>query len=487
MKKHLTWIMLIAATAVMVALACPVPAQADENKEEVGEEVAERTIEFCGICEPKKHVTQILPWVKVGADHRARWTYIKNWRLQKHKIAPGEPGNELNFQRYRTRVWAKITPMGTALENVDVNVRVVNEFRNVIKPDGGFGDWDRDFDLDETLIDQLNITVNQPMDQPVKLVIGRQDIRLGDGWLVFEGTPLDGSRTIFFDAIRGTIDLKEHKSTVDIIYINQNQDADSRLGMIDDKERPLTNQDEVGAIFYLVNKQFEHTQIDAYFIYKHNSRESAPVPAGGTTDADIYTVGVRLAGDITDDTSYRVEVAPQFGEKERENLNSLGVNSRLMHKLQDAIQSTVFFDYEYRSGDDDPNGHFDILWGRYPQWSEIFNGYADAVEGPPAMSTNLHRFGPGLVCSPMDEMTLTALYQILMGDRNLPAPGLLSDNGHLRGQLLAAIVKHNLVKHGDVVHVKHHFLGELFFPGNFYSHDRNDPAAFARYEILFSW
>jgi len=30
-------------------------------------------------------------------------------------------------------------------------------------------------------------------------------------------------------------------------------------------------------------------------------------------------------------------------------------------------------------------------------------------------------------------------------------------------------------------------VGETFFPGDFYTDARNDPAVFARYEIVFKW
>ena len=42
---------------------------------------------------------------------------------------------------------------------------------------------------------------------PLDFKIGRQDLFLGNGWLVGDGTPLDGSRTFYFDAIRATLPL----------------------------------------------------------------------------------------------------------------------------------------------------------------------------------------------------------------------------------------------------------------------------------------
>ncbi len=39
---------------------------------------------------------------------------------------------------------------------------------------------------------------------PLTATVGRQDIIEGVGWLVMDGTPLDGSRTVYFDAARFT-------------------------------------------------------------------------------------------------------------------------------------------------------------------------------------------------------------------------------------------------------------------------------------------
>ncbi len=60
-----------------------------------------------------------------------------------------------------------------------------------------------------------------PLDLPATVTVGRQDIFLGDGWLVGDGTPNDGSFTFFLDAARLTVDLKDQHTTIDAIGLIQ--------------------------------------------------------------------------------------------------------------------------------------------------------------------------------------------------------------------------------------------------------------------------
>ena len=71
------------------------------------------------------------------------------------------------------------------------------------------------------IIDNLNVQWKKPLDLPATLTVGRQDIFLGDGWLVGDGTPEDGSFTYFLDSARGTYDLEDQNTTIDAIGIVQ--------------------------------------------------------------------------------------------------------------------------------------------------------------------------------------------------------------------------------------------------------------------------
>lgn len=73
------------------------------------------------------------------------------------------------------------------------------------------------------LIDNLYIDIKKPFDIPINFRIGRQDFlgkdMYGEGFLILDGTPGDGSRTFYFNALKATVLIAEGQS-VDIVYVS---------------------------------------------------------------------------------------------------------------------------------------------------------------------------------------------------------------------------------------------------------------------------
>ena len=59
---------------------------------------------------------------------------------------------------------------------------------------------------------------------------------------------------------------------------------------------------------------------------------------------------------------------------------------------------------------------------------------------------------------------------------------VFSDGGCFRGQLLSGVLKYKFTEQ-----LSGHLLGEVFFPGDYYSDDRNDPAVFLRVQLNYSF
>ena len=123
------------------------------------------------------------------------------------------------------------------------------EFRTWDEPDS----QSQSTDFDEIIIDNLNLSLKNFLDLPATAIIGRQDMFLGQGWLVADGTPMDGSRTFYFDAARFTYDLAE-KTKLDTIYISNMPNSDWWLKPINDRNKYVTQEEEQGAILYLTDK-----------------------------------------------------------------------------------------------------------------------------------------------------------------------------------------------------------------------------------------
>ncbi len=426
-------------------------------------------------------------WFSWGADFRVRNEYFNNAL----SLSPVAADNEQDYFRYRARVWASVTP----LDGLSLSTRLTTEPRTWMKP-AGYSPYKGNSGTDWTygLFDQLALQWQKPANLPITLNIGRQDLRFGDGWLVLEGTPNDGSWSIFLDSAKLTLDLKEAATTIDFVGIYQLADNDAWLPILSASEqRPLSDQDEKGFILNVANKSVTQANVDAYFIYKHDDL----VTRYGD-DADIYTVGARLAGALSPHWKYSVEGAYQLGQKDDLNvrypnpgpgsrdIEAFGMKGRLSYLVGDRLQNQFQLNYEYLSGDDPATPEdemFDILWGRWPQWSELYNVYSYALETRVSQTANLHRIGPGWSFVPTRGMDFSLHYNALFANESVPTravvPDRFSNDGNFRGHYFQAILKQKFSRH-----ISGHLWSEFVLPGDFYVSD--DTMTFLRAELMFS-
>jgi hypothetical protein len=276
-------------------------------------------------------------------------------------------------------------------------------------------------------------------------------------------------------------DIEPIKTNIDLSYIEQGAEGDKHIEPFNDRERTVTEQDERGVILNVVNRCIPDQELGGYFIYKHMNA----VAANGD-DGDIYTMGLRGAGKLGKNWVYRAEAAAQTGRKNGDRLCAFGTNNRLTYQFHDALKNELRASYEFLSGDQDStrgkDEGFDLLWGRWPQFSELYV-YTYASETRIADLTNLHRLGLGWSFQPCEKIELSTDYHLLWANHNpLGGTAGFSDSGKFRGQLLTMLMKYTITDN-----IKGHLVGEAFFPGDYYDDTRNDPAVFARYELSFTW
>ncbi len=401
-----------------------------------------------------------------GADERLRLEYFNNAVTLNQQAR----GHEVDFFRYRTRIWASYA----ANENLSFNARLEWEGRHYQNPNPPTPEW---YD-GQALFDILNFKLTVPQ-LATTLTVGRQEIILGDGWLVLEGTPLDGSTTIFFDAIRSTTDLKDLKTTVDLIYIQQYSSPDRWLPTLGDSDIPLIENDERGAVAYVTNKSIPNVELSPYFIYKHDH-----AVLGNGDNAELYTVGARVVDAFTDNLSGKIEGAYQFGDKNGERMSAWGLNGRIGYAFNDAMKNELRLNFEYLSGDNPnsaQNEQFDPLWGRWPQWSELFV-YTDIRETRVAQTTNLIRIGPEYVVKPLPQVELDLRYNALFANENIADSSFINDNGYFRGHLFSAILRYKLNQH-----LSAHLWTEYLVPGDYYQDANRDNAVYFRAELFLTF
>ncbi len=459
-------------------------------------------------------------WFKWGADLRIRDEYYNNVQtLADHNYLanPAKPYNpnpadknynptttwhEQNLLRYRTRFWNSIEPV----KGLSFNSRLTWEGYEFTTPSNR-----RDFetrklgweglDAGDGIVDTLNIKATI---DPVAITVGRQDMRFGEGWLIMDGTTADGSRTLFFDAARVTYDAKPIKTTFDMVGIYQNALEDATFPTI----RHMTttkpyvtveDEDARGMVFYVSNKSIKNVQLDGYYIYKTTDPYRDPftgpnqgLPVSGYT-SDIHTIGSRVVWDITEHIKYRVEGAYQFGERNGVDVSAGGMNSELSYNFKDSLKNQVRFTYEYLSGDD-PNSKgtdemFDVLWGRWPRFSEIaVRSFAPETGNRAAQYNNLHRFGPGWSITPLKNLDYSLDYWPMFTDQEVPtrasaataANKVFSNDDNFRGHFVTTGLKYKFNQY-----MSGHLLGEFLFPGNFYNTD--EMMTFLRAEVVFTY
>lgn len=442
------------------------------------------------------------PWLEMGADLRVRWTY--GWNLDTMKSNAIKRDSRWNWYQNRMRWWTKTK----ISDDIDFNLRFTWEFRVWDVP--GRKREDHGTDFSEIVWDQFNLTVRNLFDMPLTMVAGRQDIKLGEGWLVNDAGPLDGARTAYFDALRFTYEMPDRDTTVDMIYVENRAAEDAYLKPINDRRRQIMVQDERAVILYLTDKSRSNLQLEGYFIYKNDN----PVdfrPTGGPTGADvwpsswskkadIYTIGGALSGPIGSSKhwKYRAEGAVQTGKKQtlagktpEHTLLAFGTVDRIEYCFNDAKKNKLRGSFEFLSGDKPGTGKneaFDPLWGEWPRWSEIVNVYAYTLETMVGETTNLYRFGLGHSMQLTEKITMDTDYHLLWADENTRrgfthSSGLaFSDGGKFRGQLATWCLKYAFSKN-----LNGHLLLEYFQPGDYYRESSRDAAYFIRVNLDYTF
>jgi hypothetical protein len=448
------------------------------------------------------------PWLEMGADLRMRWTY--GWNLDTLNDDATNRDSGWNWYQNRMR-WSLKFKIN---DDMDFNIRYAWEFRvwDVPRRKNGNGTptspRTEGTDFSEIVWDQFNLTVRNFGGMPLTMVVGRQDIRLGEGWLVCDAGPGDAARTAYFDALRFTYAIPDKdKTTLDLIYVENRAAEDWYLKPINDRNAVITQQDERAVILYYTDKSRPSLNLEGYFILKIDNpinyrMKATPTgndwwPAIWSKKANIYTFGGALSGSIgqSEHWKYRAEAAIQTGRKESLNvptgsartgmkgLLAFGTVDRIEYHFNDAKKNKLRLGFEYLSGDDPSTGKseaFDPLWGEWPRNSEILL-YTYNLESMAGEVSNLIRLGFGHSMQLTEKIAMDTDLHLLWADENTRqgythSSGLgFSDGGHYRGTLATWQLKCNLSKN-----LTGHILLEYFQPGSYYVSGSRDPAYFAR-------
>jgi len=346
------------------------------------------------------------------------------------------------------------------------------------------------FDINEVIFENLYLDEKNFLGLPVDLRLGRQDFAgmYGEGFLIMEGTPQDGPRTLYFNAAKASWKV-DGDNTVEMIYINDPRDEEflpviNRLRLrnavdssLDSQPQLLNTTDEQAGVLYWKNKHIKDLALEAYYIFKYEAEE------GGSgyqaQKGRINTLG-SFANYALGNLTFRGQIADQFGSYGNNAQRGTGGYLFVDRSFKDATWNPkASIGFIYLSGDNkktEKNEGWDPLFSRWEWMSPMYARSMCAETGILGYWTNMRIYRVNLTLKPAEKINLYLWYNFLQANDQAAPSAILSGNGKNRGHLPQVKVEYIFNKN-----VTTFFWVEYLIPGNFYK-DR-DPAVFLRTEL----
>lgn len=426
-----------------------------------------------------------------GADLRVRQEIYDN--------VPGLPGGGLasrspygkytNRMRYRVRVWGELQ----LEERLRVYTRLTDEFRWNIRP------YTRSSRFpDEVFLDNLFIEGKGYFDGFLDFTIGRQDIYglYGLDQIFQDATPNDGSRSLFADMVRFTLNFTD-ESKLDVfgLYLqdgnhlrwgNGLSDGRSLTGLGGSGAEPERDEWGFGAVWS--SDLGEDLPYQLYAMHKSVAsyrRNGAKIPS-----TRRETLGFKILPGLDDEWSLHFEAAGQVGENGAGKslygwMSYAGIDWK--GDAESEIRPFASAGVLMLSGSKDTaeteggSGAWDPMWSRSVRYSEIFLG---GTHYGTCWWSNLYyaKMTAGIEFGTRHNLTVTS--GPMFAAQN---DGLGGGNGSYKGYL--NVIHYNFPimladkSKGGRFEIFGHLHAELFNPGDYFVTDR--PAWFIRWQVEF--
>lgn len=432
-----------------------------------------------------------------------------------------------NQSRLRTRLAFDADYMNT----VGAYVKITNEYRW-----GSDTKYSPNSQAEDVRVDNAFIRLRHPFSLPIVFTGGRQDLladpekgwggMYGEGWILFEGTPQDGSTTIGFDSVKLRYDGIEN-TTIDLMYANLSQTG-TGTSFPAIYSNPDNREDFLGVYAITKPKDIAPLQLDLYQLnrIKELNKNYATAP-GNFWDPKCYTAafggrlssGVGLGTHVTGPKplldghlDFALEGAYETGHIDPEN----GYIGQTPYTAGEEVDRSAWAGYAWARLNDDkgmPNllpwvvGRFDFFSGDDPESQGTYEGWDNMYSDWPKYSelliytfydaspmagthgtadpnlgvwTNMYfptvelGFKPSFGVKALDKkIWFRGQYRYMAADEN-NGPG----DGYKVGDLLQAYVEYD-----PLPFLLTHFYFDYFIPGDYYSSDASD-AWFSRFEIM---
>jgi len=323
-------------------------------------------------------------------------------------------------QRVRLGVRADFTEDVSAFIELDSYFLWGEDFRSQDYITGSDGRASMQGDDAEVEVYQAYVEARDMWGSPLHLRVGRQEISLGSEWLVGVNDVSAGFWGLSFDA--AMLSLVTDPFTMHAFGAK----------LVEGGGDPLENDLDLYGVYASVTA-VDDMVFDAYGFYLVDGGQTATaspfiLSRGGRVldaihrgifgatvaeDADIFTVGLRTAGDVAG-FDWAAEVAYQFGNIDLTrggdlDYDSLGANVELGYTIDVVTQPRPFLGFAYFGGGDSDTMPFNRL---FSNWE-----YSEFLENTAMSNVWIGRGGFGL--SPIEEIDLSAVGTCFVADKGV--------------------------------------------------------------------
>ncbi len=362
-------------------------------------------------------------------------------------LLPFAPDADRNQVRFRSRLGGTLD-----VDQYRFRFLLTNEHRRYVRPDG------IDFDWDEVIVDQLYYQLRH---QDWRLSVGRQNIIWDEGFFMLEGHPLDGSRSIYHDAVyfqRQDLDLA-------LIY-NTRTDP---LVLAGDMDRPLRDSDEL-ALAVRVGGDHAAAKLIVKRLMPGDDQD------GWGPERTLYTVGYRFDMGCKTNLWWLMEAGAQYNEPDGHE------RGQASHALHTRLERPLGPDTRFHVGGFYYGKAYTSPFGRWPLWSELYI-YTLVPEGGVANWRNIAAPFAGVTHQICPRMKLKARAYYLMAP---DGTGANESDWESRGLLTQLRLDVNMNKH-----LRGHLTWEMLDPGTFHDAEHHpfpmeDVVHFLRWEMILA-
>ncbi len=404
--------------------------------------------------------------IDVGFEQRVRnenWNNIIDFN--------DKTDDQRNQIRYRTRLWGNFQ----LSSKVDFNVGLDQETNEIIVPR-------TPFKFDEIIFESFYLDFHDVLTKGLSLRVGRQNLIKGDGWLLLEGNPWDGSRSIYSNAF--DLAYAFGNSKIEAIGV-LDPSHDRFLPRIHNTNRQLVEWDEQAIGGYFTNKPRKDTDLEAYYFLKkeiHDRR--APTNPQFQPDRHVNTAGGRVVRRFSSGSRWVTEGAEQWGEDHaKTDIRGWGMYSYLKKGFAGTMKPYIQGGWYGFSGDDATTKStyegWDPLFSRWPAWSELYI-YSQLKEKGVAYWTNLSMWQAETGFRPWKPIDWRFTYYRMDAFHPFAGSPAIFAHGTGRGDMFQSRLGFTLNPQWSG-----HVLYETLLPGSFYQH--HDPGYFLRFEMIYAF